>query len=124
MILYLHSKCSTCQSAKSFLEEKKIGVIIKDIVKDPPTYEELQRMLKFQNGNIMKLLNTSGQLYKKMELSKKLKEMTEFEVLSLLSSDGMLVKRPFLLGDGVGLTGFKEQEYLLLNSGKNCFEFA
>jgi arsenate reductase len=111
MIVYLHSKCSTCQNAKSFLEGKKIPVVIKDIVKEPPSFEELEKMFEFQNGNLTKLLNTSGQLYKEMELSKKLKDMTVSEVLSLLSSHGMLIKRPFLLGDDVGLTGFKEEEW-------------
>lgn len=113
MIVYLHSKCSTCQNAKAFLEERGISVAIKDIVKEPPSCEELQKMLKFKNGNLTKLLNTSGQLYRDMELSKKIKEMTVSEVLSLLNSHGMLVKRPFLLGDDLGLTGFKEEEWAL-----------
>lgn len=109
MIVYLHSKCSTCQSAKHFLEEKNIAVIIKDITKEPPSIEELQKMLDFQKGNLTKLLNTSGQLYREMQLSKKIKDMTSSEVLPLLSHNGMLVKRPFLLGKDFGLTGFKEE---------------
>ena len=111
MIIYLHGKCSTCQSAKLFLEKKNIVFTIKDITKEAPSFEELERMLKFKNGNLTKLLNTSGQLYKEMELSKKIKDMSISEVLSLLNHHGMLVKRPFLIGSDFGLTGFKEEEW-------------
>ncbi len=114
MIVYLHNKCSTCQNARHFLEKKKVEVTIKDIVKEPPSLEELQKMLDFMGGNLTKLLNTSGLLYKEMQLSKKLQEMTVSEVLTLLSCHGMLIKRPFLLGDTFGLTGFKEKEWLSL----------
>src|SRR4051812_16136085 len=107
MIVYLHSKCSTCQKALHFLEQKKIAVTVKDIVKEPPSANELHKMLNFQNGNIAKLLNTSGLLYREMQLSQKLKEMSVSEILTLLSQHGMLVKRPFLLADEFGLTGFK-----------------
>ena len=111
MIIYLHSKCSTCQNAQRFLEEKKIAITIKDITKQPPSIEELQKMLGFQNGNLTKLLNTSGELYREMRLSSKLKDMSLPEILVLLSCHGMLIKRPFLLGDDFGLTGFKEAEW-------------
>ncbi len=111
MIIYLHRKCSTCQIAERFLGKKNIAVTIKDITKEPPSIEELQRMLDFQKGNVTKLLNTSGQLYREMQLSKKLKDMTIPEILLLLSQNGMLVKRPFLLGSDFGLTGFKEEEW-------------
>ncbi len=112
MIVYLHSKCSTCQSAKLFLEKKKIEFTIKEITKEVPSLEELEKMLEFYKGNLIKLLNTSGQLYREMELSKKIKTMTVHEVLTLLSRHGMLVKRPFILGEGFGLTGFKEGEWV------------
>ena len=111
MIVYLHSKCSTCQKALRYLESKKIAVTLKDIVTEPPSIKELQKMLNFQNGNVNKLLNTSGQLYREMQLSQKLKEMPTEEVLALLSQHGMLIKRPFLLDDKFGLTGFKETEW-------------
>lgn len=110
-IVYVHNKCTTCQSALRFLENKDIPVIIKDITKEPPSIKELEKMLAFQNGNIKKLLNTSGQLYREMELSNKLENMPLNEVLTLLSKHGMLVKRPFLLGDDFGLTGFKESDW-------------
>ena len=111
MILYLHKKCSTCQKALDFLTVKKLGIEVVDITQRAPSVEELQRMLKFQNGNIKKLLNTSGLLYREMNLSKKIAEMSELEVLELLSRHGMLVKRPFLLGNSLGLLGFKEVEW-------------
>lgn len=112
MVVYLHNKCSTCQSAVRFLEKNKISATVKDITKEPPSYEELQKMLAFQNGNIKKLLNTSGLLYREMQLSKKLKDMTVSDILTLLSSHGMLIKRPFFLGEDFGITGFKEEEWL------------
>jgi len=108
MILYLHRKCSTCQAALEFLAGKKLEVEIIDITQKAPSVEELQKMLAFQNGNVKKLLNTSGLLYREMNLSQKIPEMPESEVLDLLSRHGMLVKRPFLLGEHFGLLGFKE----------------
>jgi arsenate reductase (glutaredoxin) len=111
MIVYLYSKCSTCQNALHFLEKNKIKVVVKEIVKTPPTVEELSKMLDFQDGKIGKLLNTSGQLYREMELSKKLQDMPLSEIFVLLSTHGILVKRPFLLGKDFGLTGFKESEW-------------
>ena len=68
-------------------------------------------MLSFQEGNIKKLFNSSGQLYREMQLTEKLKTLSEEEALTLLSLHGMLVKRPFLLGESFGLTGFKEAEW-------------
>ena len=111
MIVYLYSKCSTCKSALRFLEKKNVDLTVKEITKEPPTIGELQKMLQFQNGNIKKLFNTSGQLYREMGLSKKLDDMPMAEVLALLSQHGMLVKRPFLLGEDFGLIGFNEKEW-------------
>lgn len=111
MIVYLYSKCSTCQNALRFLEEKKVVFTVKEITKEPPSVEELYKMLEWQSGNIKKLLNTSGLLYREMNFSEKLKNMSTEEVLHLLSQQGMLVKRPFLMGDDFGLTGFKEAEW-------------
>jgi Spx/MgsR family transcriptional regulator len=118
MILYLYSKCSTCQKALRFLEKQKIkNIVIKEITKEPPSIHELQQMLKYQNDNLKKLFNTSGQLYRELNLSEKLKEMPLEEALKLLSQHGMLVKRPFLLGKDFGLTGFNETEWTkILNS--------
>ncbi len=111
MIIYLHKKCSTCKAALAFLEKKNIAFNVKDIVFEAPTIDELQKMLKFQKGNIKKIMNTSGLLYKEMGLASKLESMSIDEVLALLSHYGMLVKRPFLLGANFGLTGFKEPEW-------------
>ncbi|MBI3237114.1 MAG: Spx/MgsR family RNA polymerase-binding regulatory protein [Chlamydiales bacterium] len=111
MIIYVYSKCSTCQQALRFLEKKKIAVTIREIVEQPPSIEELQTMLDYHRANIKKLLNTSGRLYREMCLAEKLQEMTLSQILKLLSEQGMLVKRPFLLGDNCGLLGFKETEW-------------
>jgi arsenate reductase len=111
MIIYVHSKCSTCQKALGFLKENHLQVTVKDIVEYPPTMDELQKMLEFHQGNTTKLLNTSGILYREMKLSQKLKEMSQSEILKLLHGNGMLIKRPFLLAKDFGLTGFKELEW-------------
>jgi arsenate reductase len=110
MILYIYSKCSTCQKAVRFLEKKK-SIRTKEITVTPPSIAELKQMLKLQNGQLKKLFNTSGNLYKEMHLSQKLDSMSEDEALELLSKNGMLVKRPFLLGDGFGLVGFNEDRW-------------
>lgn len=112
MILYIYSKCSTCQNALKFLERQKVSFVRKEIVKTPPTLEELRTMLHYVGGNLKKIFNTSGQLYREMQLNEKLKSMSEENALLLLSQHGMLVKRPFLLGKDFGLLGFKETEWL------------
>lgn len=112
MIIYVYSKCSTCQKALRALKKMKIPFTTKEITEEPPTLPELQRMLKFQNGNLKKLFNTSGQLYRELHLQEKLNEMPLNEALILLTKNGMLVKRPFLLGKDFGITGFNETEWL------------
>lgn len=111
MIVYLYRKCSTCQQAIRFLEQRGVNIEIKEIDKEPPSIEDLRKMLKFQKGNIKKLLNTSGLLYRELGLANKVGEMKEEDLFSLLNKHGMLVKRPFLLGDDFGLVGFKEVEW-------------
>lgn len=111
MILYIYSKCSTCQSALKFLEQKNISFVRKEIVETPPSVEELRRMLEYMNGNLKKIFNTSGLLYREMKLTEKLQSISTEEAIVLLSRHGMLVKRPFLLGDDFGLLGFKEPEW-------------
>lgn len=111
MRVYVYSKCSTCQDALSYLEDKRLSFEKVEIVTTPPSMQELEAMLAFQNGNIKKLLNTSGMLYREMKLSQKLPEMTTAEILTLLNTNGMLVKRPFLLGKNFGLLGFKKSEW-------------
>ena len=109
MIIYIHPKCTTCQKMLRVLEAKQLTFTIKDIVKEPPTKLELIKMLAFQKGNIKKLFNTSGIHYREMGLSQKMGAMSQDELLELLSSDGMLVKRPFLLGKDFGVVGFTSQ---------------
>lgn len=111
MIVYSYNKCSTCKNALRFLEQRQIAITVKEIVNHPPSLKELQKMLDYQEGNIKKLMNTSGNLYRELGLAEKLPKMTLIQILELLSKNGMLVKRPFLLGDGLGLLGFKEAEW-------------
>lgn len=113
MILYLYEKCSTCQKALRFLEKAgvKNSLTIKDIKTSPPTVEELKTMLKYQKDDLKKLFNTSGDLYRELGLKDKLNGMSLEHALQLLSKNGMLVKRPFLLGKDFGLVGFKEAEW-------------
>lgn len=106
MILYIYSKCSTCQQALRFLEQRKIHFVRKEITETPPTRLELEKMLHYAQGNLKKLFNTSGQLYREMQLTEKLKEMPLQDALTLLTKQGMLVKRPFLIDKSFGLTGF------------------
>ncbi len=112
MIVYIYSKCSTCQKAVRFLTQNKFNFQIKEIVKTPPSLEELQSMLRYQKGNLKKLFNTSGQLYKDMQLKERLDRLSVDQALDLLTQHGMLVKRPFLITDQNGLTGFNEKEWM------------
>ncbi len=111
MLVYLHCKCTTCQNALRFLEQNNVTFSVKDITKEPPSKRELEQMLHWQGGNVKKLLNTSGMLYRDMHLAEKIQEMTTDEILHLLSLHGMLVKRPFVIADLFGLVGFKEGEW-------------
>lgn len=96
MIVYLYTKCSTCQKAQQFLEKNKLIFTLKDIVKEPPSVPELQKMLHFRNGNLAKLLNTSGLLYREMQLTQKVKHMPIDEVLLLLSQHRFHMSPPYI----------------------------
>ena len=109
--VYEYSNCSTCKSALKYLMLKKIAFEAIPIVDQPPTVAELKKMLAFYDGKISKLFNTSGVRYRELKLGEKLPSMSESEALTLLSKNGKLVKRPFVLGAGVGLVGFKEDEW-------------
>ena len=106
-----YPKCTTCQKAKKWLDDKKIVYELSDIKLDNPTFEELTAWYKKSGLPLKKFFNTSGLLYKSLDLKTKLPEMTEDEMLKLLATDGMLVKRPLLIGDDVVLVGFKETEW-------------
>lgn len=111
MIIYVYEKCSTCKAALLFLQEHKVLFTKKEISKEPPTVAELRQMLNYQNGNWKKLFNSSGVLYKEMQMKELLQELRINEAFSLLTQHGMLVKRPFLLGEDFGLLGFKKAEW-------------
>jgi len=110
-VIYEYSKCDTCRKALRFLDGKKLGYERKDITAEAPALNELETMLAHYGGDIRKLFNTSGVAYKEMKLSEKLPKLPQAEALKLLAANGRLVKRPFLLGDGFGLVGFKEDEW-------------
>lgn len=103
-----YPKCTTCQKAKKWLDKNNVEYTLRNIKDDNPTLEELQKWYKISDMPLKKFFNTSGLLYKSMELKTKIPEMSEDEMLKLLSTDGMLVKRPLLVSDDFVLIGFKE----------------
>ena len=106
-----YPKCTTCQRAKKWLDDNKIEYELRDIKLDNPTLEELTEWYNKSGLPIKKFFNTSGLLYKSLDLKNKLPEMSEDEMLKLLATDGMLVKRPLLIGDDFVLVGFKEIQW-------------
>ena len=109
MYLFIeYPKCSTCKKAKKFLDDNNFKYTVRNIVTDNPTKEELKIFFEKSGKDIKTFFNTSGNLYKELNLKDKLPNMTLDEKLELLSTDGMLVKRPVLVGDNFVLTGFKE----------------
>jgi len=106
-----YPKCSTCQKAQDWLDENKISYELRDIKQNNPNYDELKAWYEKSGLPLRKLFNTSGLLYKSFELKDKLPEMNEEEQLRLLASDGMLVKRPLLIGDRFVLVGFKQEQW-------------
>ena len=106
-----YPKCTTCQKAQKWLDDNKIEYEFRDIKLDKPTFDELIEWHKKSGLPLKKLFNTSGLLYKSLDLKNKLPTMSEDEMLKLLASDGMLVKRPLLIGDSFVLVGFKESEW-------------
>ena len=109
---YGYEKCSTCRKAQSLLIRKKRAHEAIDITRKPPLMKELKAMLSHLNGDIRKLFNTSGQVYREMKLGDKLKNISEAEALKLLASNGRLVKRPFLMiDDKPAAVGFNEDEW-------------
>ena len=109
--LICYPKCTTCQKAKKWLEDNNIEYELRDIKLDNPTYAELAAWYKQSGLPLKRFFNTSGLLYKSLDLKNRLAGMTDDEMLNLLSSDGMLVKRPLLIGDDFVLVGFKESEW-------------
>ena len=111
MLFVCYPRCTTCKKAQKWLYEKGIGYTFRDIKEENPSYDELKTWYKKSGLDIKRFFNTSGQLYKSMSLKDKLPAMSEEEKLRLLSTDGMLVKRPILIDGDTVLVGFKEQEW-------------
>lgn len=106
-----YPKCSTCLKAKKFLESNGITCSYRDIKNDPLKEAELKAAIAKSNLPIKKFFNTSGQVYKQLNLKETLNNMSEEEQIALLASDGMLVKRPLFISDDMVLVGFKEDTY-------------
>ena len=111
MLFIQYPPCTTCQKAKKWLDDKGIAYENRHIKLEKPTYEELKAWYQRSGLPLKRFFNTSGLLYKSMELKNKLPAMTEEEQLQLLSSDGMLVKRPILITEKGVTTGFREAEW-------------
>ena len=111
MIFLFYPKCSTCQKAKKWLDEQNIEYTQRHIAEDNPSYEELKEWYDKSGLPLKKFFNTSGMLYKEMQLKDKLPAMSEEEQLELLASNGMLVKRPIVIKGNTVLVGFKEAEW-------------
>lgn len=111
MLFLCYPKCSTCQKAKAWLDERGISYELRDIKTDNPTAEELTLWYRKSGLPLKKFFNTSGLQYKALGLKDKLPNMSEAEQLALLATDGMLVKRPLLVGDSFVLTGFRAAEW-------------
>ncbi len=106
-----YPKCTTCQKAQKWLDDKNIEYELRDIKSENPNFYELSEWYRKSNLPIKRFFNTSGLLYKSLDLKNKLPEMSEEDMLNLLATDGMLVKRPLLISDSFVLVGFKEAEW-------------
>lgn len=111
MLVLVYRKCSTCLKALKWLDENGVKYEERPIVEENPTYEELKEWYQKSGLPLKKFFNTSGLLYKEMKLKDKLAEMSEEEQLQLLATNGMLVKRPLVVGEDYVLTAFKEKEW-------------
>ena len=111
MLVLVYRKCSTCLKALKWLEDNNIEFTERPIKEENPTYEELKAWHQMSGLPLKKFFNTSGLIYKDMQLKDKLPQMSEDEQLQLLATNGMLVKRPLVIGEDFVLTGFKEKEW-------------
>ncbi len=111
MLFVCYPKCTTCQKAEKYLKEKGVEYTVRHIKEDNPTLEELTAWYKLSGLPLKRFFNTSGMLYKELQLKDKLLTMSEEEQLKLLATDGMLVKRPLVVTDEFVLAGFKEKEW-------------
>lgn len=108
---YGYPKCSTCRKAKKWLEINELDFHEVNITENPPTEKELKEMIAASSLDIKKFFNVSGKKYRELNLKEKLPTMPDEEKISLLASDGMLIKRPLVFGDGKVTVGFKEEEF-------------
>lgn len=111
MLFLEYPKCTTCKKAKKWLEEQNIEFTDRHIVEDNPTYDELKEWYARSGLPLKKFFNTSGMLYREMQLKDKLPTMSEEEQLQLLATNGMLVKRPMVVKENLVMVGFKEAEW-------------
>ena len=111
MLFIEYPKCTTCKKAKKWLDDRGIEYTDRHIVEDNPTFDELKLWYEKSGLPLKRFFNTSGLLYKSMELKDRLATMSEDEQLSLLASNGMLVKRPLLITDNAVIPGFREKEW-------------
>ena len=111
MLFICYPKCSTCKKAKKWLDQHNVEFTERHIVENNPTYDELKEWFNKSGLPIKRFFNTSGLLYKEMKLKDKLPTMSEDEQLQLLATNGMLMKRPLIVGENIVLTGFKENEW-------------
>ena len=111
MLFLCYPKCSTCQKAKKWLDDRKIDYSLRDIKLENPSYEELDQWHRRSGLPLKKFFNTSGLIYKSMNLKDKLSAVSEDEMLKLLATDGMLVKRPLRIGKDFVLIGFREDDW-------------
>lgn len=111
MLFIQYPKCSTCKKAKKWLDDNGFEYESRHIKEENPTFEELKKWYEQSGIPLKKFFNTSGLLYKSMQLNDKLSNMSDDEQLKLLASDGMLVKRPLIITDSLILTGFREKEW-------------
>lgn len=111
MLFLCYPKCTTCKKAEKWLKENSLSYEMRDIKEENPDYEELKEWYTISGLDIKKFFNTSGNLYKELGLKDKLPEMSEDEKLNLLATNGMLVKRPILIGKDMVLVGFREEQW-------------
>ena len=112
LLFVCYPRCTTCKKAEAWLQEREIAIKVRDIKEDNPTEKELRQWHKKSGLPLKRFFNTSGVKYKELSLKDKLPEMSEDEQFALLATDGMLVKRPILVGKKKVLVGFKEKEWL------------
>ena len=111
MLFICYPKCTTCQKAQKWLDSHGISYELRNIKENNPTCDEIRKWYKESGQQLKKFFNTSGMLYRSLELKDKLPDMSEEEQLNLLASDGMLVKRPLLISGSDVFIGFKEKEW-------------